>query len=182
MAEAAAAVEAAAAAEVAVEAEAAAEAEAAEAAAEAEAVEAEAAEAAEAEEAAEAAAPPVVIVSDQLVMLPTSIPASSTTYSDQVPFGIAAVEGREGDVAARRRRRSRERVAGLVVRRLVAPRACELVESGSTSGASSSIVRLQLTTSFDAARVGHEDRVLPVRRDEQHVDVVRIRVAEPVEL
>ena len=33
-----------------------------------------------------------------------------------------------------------------------------------------------------AARVGHEDRVPTARRDQQHVDVVRIRVAEPVEL
>jgi hypothetical protein len=29
-----------------------------------------------------------VIVSDQLAILPTSTAASSTTYSDQVPFGV----------------------------------------------------------------------------------------------
>ena len=98
------------------------------------------------------------------------------------PVRIAAVEGRQVDGAARRRRRSRERVAGLVVRRHVVAGACELVAV--RKHVRSLVVDRQVAVDDveRATRIGHEDRVLAARCDEQHVDVVRIGVAEAVDL
>ena len=114
-------------------------------------------------------------------MLPTS--SRGVVHHVQRPRAVrrADVERGQCHAPARRRRRSRERITRLVVRRLITPtrqlRPIRKHDRGL-------VVDRQITVDDieRAARIGHEDRVLATRRHQQHVDVIRIRVTQTIDL